>query len=246
MTVLTRVTVVSALLAALATPASADRIDDIEKELIQAHAKLKSYTAKTRTSHDFDMGGDGSSKSSDKGTHEWMRQSDTVLYRIESTGTSVTRMGGQDSTSLTKSTVICDGEYMYVVSDSDGHKSAIKSKADPRTGGDLALIMEGLRDEYTLKVLVDEAVNGQSCYVIEGTTKGRQDHPITRQLTYFSKETGLAVKMIGYDDAGKVVFSSDTTDIKVNVPISSERFEFKAPAGVTVTDLSNMPGPAGQ
>ncbi len=236
---LLKVIVGSVFLAALAVPASADRIDEIEKELTQAHGKLKSFTAKIRSSSTYDMGEEGSSKSDDKGTHEWMRQGETVLFRIETVGREVEKTEGQERVSKTKSTNVCDGKYLYVLSDFDGEKSAIKTEADQRPGGDLAMIFEGLRAEYKLKVLADDSVNGQSCYVIEGTATKKLDNPITRQLAYFSKEMGIAVKMIGYNADGKVVFSSDTTDIKVNVAISPDRFKFETPAGVTVADLSD-------
>ncbi|MCP4246834.1 MAG: outer membrane lipoprotein-sorting protein [bacterium] len=240
---LTKAIVGSVFLAALAVPATADRIDEIEKELIQAHGKLKSYTAKSRSSYDSGTDDESMYKSNDKGTYEWQRQGELVMYRIETTGMQVVKAGGKESANLVKSTVVCDGKDMYVLSDTSGQKSAIKHKADPRAAGAPAMMFEGLRDQYNLKVLADESVNGQSCYVIEGKAKHVGEdggNPMVRYVTYVSKEMGVAVKGIGYDADGKTMSASDTTDIKINVPISPERFEFVAPEGVTVVDMAKM------
>ncbi len=240
---LTKMIVGSMFLATLAVPAMADRIAEVEKELIQAHGKLKSFTAKIHSSYDSGTEDESMWKSETKGTHEWMRQGELVLYRMETVRAAVSKMAGQDSVSKTKATTVCEGEYTYMLSDTDGQKSATKLKTDPRSGGDVAMTFESMRAEYDLKLLPDETVNGQSCYVIEETRKkGGQDpgHSLARYVIHMSKETGLLVKSIGYDADGKTMSTSDTTDIKINVPISPDRFKFVAPKGVTVIDMARM------
>ncbi len=60
------------------------------------------------------------------------------------------------------------------------------------------------------------------------------------QFMYFEKATGMMVKMVGKDSAGKVMMETLTTDLKVNSSISADRFVFNAPEGVQVIDMTQQ------
>src|SRR5437870_3564910 len=82
-------------------------------------------------------------------------------------------------------------------------------------------------------------VNGKPCYVIEMIAK----NPIARQamgrmVGYFDKDNFVQIKSMAYTTDGKVMGTSTTTDIKTDANIPADRFVFKAPAGVTVTDMT--------
>ena len=55
-----------------------------------------------------------------------------------------------------------------------------------------------------------------------------------KQINYFAKNLGVAVRTVGYDQGGKVVFSTETTDIKKNADIDPDRFVFKGLTGEKV------------
>jgi outer membrane lipoprotein-sorting protein len=160
------------------------------------------------------------------------------MYRMELTVETRLAIPGRE-------TMVCDGEFMYIYSDKAGRKSAVKLKADARTAGDVTALFDSLRGDYDLKVLPEETVNGQPCYVIEGTASKELDHPLVRQMTWFSKDLGLAVRIVVYTKAGEVTGRSDTTDIKPNAPIEDDRFTFEAPEGVQVRDLSQLSNEGG-
>ncbi|MHC4235251.1 MAG: LolA family protein [Planctomycetota bacterium] len=226
-------------MALFAGPAAADKVADIEKELSESQTKLKSFTAKTKSTQDMDLGGGNSLKSDNEGTYEWMQKDGTVMFRIDMTGSSVQVFGGQEMKSTSSTTMINDGTFVYTLSEQNGQKSAYKMKADPKTTGDVKYFFEGLRTDYTVKVLPDEKVDGHDCYVIEAMANETENNPMVKQVHYLCKDLAMAIKTIGSDKKGKVTFTSEMADIKKDAKISSERFVFKAPAGVEVMD---MPG----
>jgi len=92
-----------------------------------------------------------------------------------------------------------------------------------------------------VKVLPDEKVDGQECFVLEVTAKSELGVPPGgRQVSYFRKDIGVNVKAVSFDPDGRQLFTTTVTDVKVGVDIKPERFVFKAPEGVEVVDMSQM------
>lgn len=92
---------------------------------------------------------------------------------------------------------------------------------------------------YTLKLLPDETVDGKPCYVIEMTPASpAMRATMGRMVSYYVKKTGLSIKGVSYDTKGKVSSTTITTDVKVDEKIDPSQFVFKAPAGVTVQDMT--------
>lgn len=215
----------------------AQSLEDVEKKLIEAHSKLKSYTSKTKTVQNFDMG--GNKMSSDYGgTVEWKRDGDKQMFRTEMKGTTTQSMGGTDNKMEVSVLMISDGNFLYTLSEQMGQKMATKQKPDTAMTGDPQKLFEKIRADNDVKVLPDEKVDGASTIVLEVTPKDSADGPVAKSVMYFAKDTGINVKVVGKDKEGKEVFTNTSTDIKVNTEIPKDRFVFTAPEGVQVMDMT--------
>ncbi|MCP4245730.1 MAG: outer membrane lipoprotein carrier protein LolA [bacterium] len=228
------------MVALCAVPAAGDKIADIEKELTAANRKLNSVSAKMKTVQKLDLGGGNSMNADLIGTFEWLRQADTVMHRIEMSGTTVQKIGGQETKTETPTLMMSDGKFSHSLTEYTGQKIATKTKAGPAESGNIKYIFEVMRSESTLKVLPDEKAAGYDCYVIESAAKGPEAATIVRQVHYFAKDLGLDIKTVGYDPAGKAIFTTEMFDIKKNAKIDPDRFVFKAPPGVQVIDRSGQ------
>lgn len=221
-----------------ANVAAATTIEEVEKSLMDARNKVKSYTAKTKMVQDVDLGGGNKMQSTMDGTIEWMRKGDKFLYRNDNKGMMTQNMSGQENKMESNATMISDGDFMYTLTEQMGQKHAFKAPVDPNISGDAKVMFAALREDSNLKVLPDEKVDGADAYVIEAMPKEAQGSPMSKTLFYFRKDNGMMVKNEAFDDKGKKIFTTTTTDIKMNTEIPAERFVFKAPAGVEVTDLT--------
>ena len=93
--------VVSCLLVlGIGASARGESVEEVQKKLVESHGKLKSYTCKSKTVQNLDMGQGNKMQSDYAGTIEWMRKGDKFLYRTELKGNVVQNMGGQEGTSL--------------------------------------------------------------------------------------------------------------------------------------------------
>ena len=124
------------LCAVQSLPATAKTFDEVEKDLIAKYDKIKSYTAKSASKQDMDIGEGNKMKSDSTGTIEWMRRGDKVLYRMEMKGTSEMLIANQETKSKSAVLAVSDGEFVHTLNDTDGQKSAMKTKVDPAQSSD--------------------------------------------------------------------------------------------------------------
>ncbi len=234
----------AALTVILAAPAVslADTIEDVEKKIVAAYEKLTSYTAKIQSSQHMDMGDGNFSKSEFAGTTEWMRTGDKVLLRAEMKGVTESKFGDQQMKMTTTALSVCDGEYVYTLSETEGNKNAMKMKYDPAMTGDIPAMFKTWRDSAELTLLPDEKVDGRDTYVIQSKAKSAGG-PTDKSTFYMDKATGLMLKTVIFGADGKEIGSSRLTDLKIGADLKADRFKFEAPAGVEVMDMSNMPRP---
>ena len=217
---------------------AADSIEDVEKKLVEAHSKMKSYTSKTKTVQNFDMG-QGNKMSSDYGGNiEWKRDGEKQMFRTEMKGTTTQSMGGTDNKMEVSVLMISDGSFLYTLSEQMGQKMATKQKPDTAMTGDPKKLFEKIHSDNTIKMLPDEKVDGVSTVVFEVIPKDTSASPVAKSIMYFAKDTGINIKVVGKDKDGKDVFTNTSTDIKLNTEIASDRFVFKAPEGVQVMDMT--------
>ena len=218
----------------------ADTIESVEKTLIEQAAKITSLQFNMTSTSDFEAQG-YRMKQESKGRYEYLVKGDKMLYRMESKARSVTAQGGKEETSNMVTTMVCDGEFLYMLNDVDGQKTLMKQDPTQQAWVTDQAYFDNLRRYHDLKLLPDETVDGKSTYVIECTPKDEISGgaPKTIMTMYFDKKTGIGLKTIGKDSTGKIVSTGLTTDVKINSDISADRFVFKAPEGVQVLDMTS-------
>ncbi len=205
---------------------------------------MKSLCYKLHATTEFTSPG-MSAKTENDQTVEILRQGEKALLRIDIKATTVQQIGAEKQKSESTTLMITDREYTYTYTDGMGQRNATRQKLDPAKAIsplDTMGRFKEMEKDFAMKRLPDETVNGKSCYVIETSPKDAASAmPTMRTRSYFDKATGVSVKSASYDSDGKVVFSSTTTDIKIDQPISPDRFKFKPPEGVPVEEITPEP-----
>lgn len=234
----------AAVVAALALSgalARAETLEEVQKKIIDAAEKVKSFTA-TLTMN-MEMKHEAMSmKQEGQGSIEFMRRGDKLMSRMEMKLSGVTKMGDTEQKLEQSLLNIADGEYNYIFADQGGHKSAIKTKIDPnnQSVANAAMFQEWKKD-HDLKLLPSEKIEGKEAYVLEITPKKPGGGPLGKQQYYFDKEHGIMVKMVGFEPDGQPMQTITLTQLKLNVDLKPDRFEFKAPEGVEVQDMTKLP-----
>lgn len=229
--------------------AAADTIESVEKAIVENSKKVKSFTAKIHTTADMDMGGMKSKTVSD-GKFEMLRKGDKTLTRMESKDSTTFEMGGKPQKHESTTLVISDGEFAYVLNEVSGQKTAMKMKSQVDWVGNP---FEEFRKTHELKLLPDEKVDDQAVWVVEATpktsagpeVKGAGPEAMGKMTQYYLKDCGVPVKMVTFGPAGKPMSTTTYSDLKLDVSLSADRFVFKAPAGVTIQDMTKLMPPGG-
>lgn len=240
------------LFALAATAAAETSVEEVRKAISDAYKNMKSYSADFQMTQDMSFGEGSSMKSESSGKMLWKQDGGKVYFRTEVKSKTSQNFGGQKQTMESTTLSVSDGEYAYTLSDSAGQKYATKQKM--KAEEDIlnpASMFDSFKEFGEVKVLDEDAVEGQACYVIEATAKADEGDqgmaaPFVRQRVWFRKDNGLGVQMVGYDGDGKEVMKSITKNIKLNPSIDASKFKFEAPEGVTVMDMDAMPKPTGQ
>ncbi len=226
----------------------ADTLESVEKTIISKVGGYTSYQGRITTTQDVQT---SQMKYESHGdfAYECLKQADKWLYRAESTSKSRSVAEGEDVKEEITRLMVCDGEFVWTLTDVDGEKSIVKTRAADQT--DMVLMdqayFETLHQNFDLKLLPDETVSGKATWVIQATPREAvDDGQIATMFMYFDKETGLSLKSVGKDAAGSVIMTS-LKEVKVNVPVPAGRFVFKVPEGVEVFDATEPePGATSQ
>lgn len=226
---------------ALAFCGAAARADDlatVEKEIIKKWQKHRSMKAKVTQTEAAEAQGSKAAKHG-QGTYEFLRQGGDILFREKMKSSWEVEAGGQKMRFEINLLTIYDGKYEYALSERVGLKTALKTKPDPMSGADLKALFEALRAENNLKLLDEMAVDGQQAYVIEARPKSeRPGRPYATIVYYFSKDHGVLLKREARAKDDKTLETKSYTELEFDVKIDPKRFEFKAPEGVVVQDLT--------
>jgi outer membrane lipoprotein-sorting protein len=146
------------------------------------------------------------------------------------------KMGEQEQKQETETLTVADGEYSYSLVEQFGQQMATKQKIDEtQSFFPDDKFFERLGEEFTLKQLKEEKVNGKPTYVIEATPK--EESGSGKQVYYFDQKSGMVVKVQIYSPDGKPLTTMTLSNVELNVDIPAERFEFEAPEGVTVQEV---------
>jgi len=226
-----------ALVGLSAGAAADERTDKAVKELDRQFAKVKSYTAKTEVMTDTEFGPGHTYKSEMVGTAEWLRKGEKARMRSETKCKTTETESGKTTTTPSTITTVDDGTFLWVLTEENGKKTVMKNQSPGVQMYRPKGFFQQFRTYFDIKLLKDDKVNGDDCYVFEMRMKPMEGAPPSgRQLVYFQKSHGILVKSEGFDANGKLISSSISTDIKVNADISAERFKFKIPEGAQVID----------
>jgi outer membrane lipoprotein-sorting protein len=230
---------------ALALPAWAEEnLEGVEQKLAAASDQIKSVSFKLTTTADMKFEG-GSSKRESVTTYDYLRTGANVKFRAETKDSSVTQLGDREMKQEATILAICDGEFVYSMTDRMGQKQAAKTNPDPSQSiVDFKSGITALRKSYDLKLMPDEKLDGKDTYVIEATPKTADDSPLSKLVLCFAKDLGLALKTTAYGKEGQLIATSLLIDVKLSPDFPADRFVFKAPEGVTVKDMTKSAAPS--
>lgn len=228
-----------------AAQASDPKLDEVEKKLEESYRKVKAYTGKIKSATEISYGEGMTMKMDMEGTIEALRKDGKVLTRSEMRSKTVQNMAGQEMKTDQNMLSIMDGEYTYnLVDNTDGpmkgQKQAMKFKitetVDP-------MPLKDLKNDYNLKLLAEEKMDGSDCFVVEATPKSPSTAPgaPTKMISHFRKDSGLVAKMVSFV-SDKPMMTMTMTDVKLDATLPPDRFVFKAPEGVTVQEMPAMGG----
>lgn len=222
----------------MASVASAETAEDVMQKITDLNKKIKSMTAdvKTVTKMENEM---MKQNSVSDGHYEYVLEDGKPLVRMESTTTGSMEMMGNKQETKGSMLSIMDGEYTWVLNDQDGQKTAMKSKIQEAM--DPADPFGPMKENFNVKLLPDETVDGESCYVLEFTPKKDQGGMAgTRTIQYFRKDNGTFAKIVSFDTENKPVMTITYSNVKLNPKISPDRFKFTPPPGVEIMDVTNQ------
>lgn len=215
--------------------AKADTVKEVQEKIIAAAKKVKSATGDISLTTDMSHQG-MTMKMVGSGTMAYMIKGDKYFSRQEMN--IKTEMGEGMPTMEQSMLTIADGEFYYTLSEQMGQKMATKTEIDPKS---MAVptkeSFEVMAESATLKVLPDATVDGRNAWVIEATPK--QGGAEGKTITYYDQDTGLMIKMVMMKPDGTPMTTMKATNIKTNVDIAADKFEFNVPEGVTVQDMTN-------
>ncbi|MFN0136335.1 MAG: LolA family protein [Phycisphaerae bacterium] len=225
----------------LASTAAAETMDDVIKAISDKAAACKSISCKTKSDQDMQTP-DMKYVAQSEMTFEAVRKDGKWQYRSEGWSKSTTNAGGQETKQDMKLLMVQDGQFSWMLNDTNGQKSCMKMAPSHEFGVLTdAKTWEEMKKLFDYKLAGDEALDGKACWLVEATTKDKTTAAsAAKTLTWYDKSTGVGMKSITKDDKGKVVSTSITSDVKIDPSIAADRFVFKAPEGVTVTDMTQQ------
>ncbi len=229
----------------------ADTLASVEKKIVEQTAKCRSVDMTSRQTSQASSAGISMVTQMDNRFECARMPDDKVMSRQESTVKRTIRLAGRpDHTEQGTTLVICDSRYIYVLTHASDQQTATKSRVKSRIEADpfdARSSFEHLHKYYDLKLLPDTTLDGRDTYVIEATLKkGGTAGMFARVVTYYDKQTGLPLKSVSYDEAGKTRQTLVVTAIKANVDIPAKRFIFKTPPGVELLDMTKFESPGTQ
>ncbi len=226
----------------------AESVEDVQKKIVEKNKAIKSMSARLKQVTQMDMAGFKSTATAD-GSYEYLVDGDKMYVRSDTKMMSETDVGGNKAKQESSSIGVCDGHFYYTLTDQAGEKMATKSKLPDKPDSDP---FKSLRDDYDLKLLPDETIDGKTCWVFEATPKASKAAPNPaaggKMRQYFQKDTGAMAKNIVYTGEGKPMSTTTYSDIQVNKSIGKDHFKFTPPPGVKVMDTTqaDLSSPAGK
>lgn len=235
-----------ALVLALSVPRASggETVESAEAKIIALWDKVNSYTAALDIESTVAQGGT-QMKMRATGTVECIKRAESLMYRTE----VVNKMDMGSRTIEQKMLSVFDGTDLYTEMDMMGKPTVTKMKPDFRSDmmpGSGKRMFKQLHETFEVRLLPEENVDDEPAYVFDLTMKAGASQTLGKSKSYFSKKTGLQLRMIMHDKSGKPIMTMTYKDFKLNPKLSSARFKYTPPQGVEVMempDLQNMMQP---
>ena len=227
------------------TPAVSDTVDSVEKVLLERWEKVSSLQADLIVEATYAFAPNvPPANVTGRGAAEYLKKGGAPLSRLELV------LDMTDTIRLANFVGIYDGKDAYVTRELLGKIETEKVAAGADVGvvppGGKALF-DALRKDFVLTLLPGEVIGGKEVYVMEakGTKVSSAAVRISKLRLYFSKESGIIVKVIVWNDQGQVLGAITTSNVRINVPIAETRFRYIAPDGTSPSpEPSPQPAPA--
>ena len=224
--------------------ANAEDLKSVEAKIVSLNEKVDSYTGIIEIDQNIKYG-EMHMTTKGTGTIECMKKGDTFLYRMDNT----LKINVAGNSMEQKMLMVFDGENIFIQTTGMGQTNAMKMKSDAKSGimaGVGESLFKELKEVYNIRLLPEESVDGKTAYVFELDMKDKAeaaDMPggMGKSKLYISKDTGIQLKVVMHDAEGNPVITTSYKDIKLNVKLAPEHFNYSPPAGVTVMDMSNSP-----
>lgn len=166
---------------------------------------------------------------------EWKRSGDRFLYRAQVKATT-NQKGNPAPLQQYTATTVSDGTHVVTVRDENGQATARRRKADISVMPDMKVMLDELKKDSTLTRFPDVKVGLDDCYAIQVVPKKSEGSDILQTMIYFRKDIGLDVRTVVYDKNNQTMFTSTTTNVKVNPKLHQDRFVLTIPDGVELVD----------
>ena len=234
----------AAILGFTATAYGAETLESVEKKIADQFTKYKTLRLKQKSTSEMQTDQIKMKVTSESTSEYARRPANKWASRIEAKMKTVRKVGDQkeekeDSSMLS----VYDGQFAYTLTEVPNYKSAVRSKPDPKHNMnplDGKALLDLMHKDYNCKLLPDETLDGKDAYVIEATAKKPSEAPgvPVRFVSWYEKKTGVAIKTVTYDKAGKAVSTTITTAVEPDADIPADRFVFKTPPGVKLADAA--------
>ena len=176
----------------------------------------------------------------------------TIEY-LEKDGALHLRLEGSSAVPPATLLLVATGSTMFVQVDGLGQKMVMKMPMTPdmTAQADPATLFSRLKDAFEVASLPDEEVRGKTVWVFDLKPKpeviAAQGAPVpvedlARMKLWVEAGDMSYVKIEALDAQGTAVMSYALVDLRLNPPLSAERFAYTPPEGVQVMDMSQMGG----
>ncbi len=210
---------------------AAETLESVEAKIMDKWSNVKTMTANMTMK--MSMGTPEPIES--EGTIEYLYEKNHDKKRMQMSF----EVENQGNKATISQTVIFDGEFAWTIREAMGRKLVAKQRPDVMEGTPGGRhTFEQLHKTNDLALLRDETVNGTKAFVIEATSKKKDDRGIKKYKFYFDKNTGMLFRTIGLDENGKPATVITFSDVKINPNIDPARFVFKGDAETKILDMT--------
>lgn len=236
--------IVSALLALAAMNAAfalSDSVKEVEARVERALKELGGYQADVTIKTDTARFGTAVKEDMTGRIIVAFRENKTLM-RMEVSGTR--QMTRKDSDRKWELSVlsVSDGQFSYIQKDRPEKRQVTKAEAEDTDKYSGAYHIQKARDndEVQLELGEDAEVDGKACWciVVKSRPATPDDNALKLEAFYIWKEHGVVLKTVKFDQNGDAATTMTMSNVAVNPKVDPKMFQYEAPEGVQVIDLT--------